>query len=270
MAIVEDAYPAFACTRICYNFGGNIMELKKDFINVVKDIKYKDHSILDIVVQQKKLQVNDELICDILALPDFKKTPKVSLDLIKTMAENGIYSQLIQEQLSILVTEGYILSLSHIEEKFESITCSILSNYGKLGVDLINGYIYILEELYAKGIDVRKALVSLLRTIDDNNPTKRYDADVIRIKIALVAYGAGKYNCHEQLECLDYYANYIKKNGLSNLKGAMHYYYAIFKERFPNCVSSVYSNDIRHSSYGHLLKSKKKMFRLAEIKYNYC
>ena len=246
------------------------MEFKKELVNVVKEIKYRDNCLLDVVSRQKTLKVSDELICDILALPDFKKNPKVSLDLIKTMAENGIYSQLIQEELSILVTEGYILSLSHIEEKLESITCSILSNYGNLGVDLISGYIYILEEIYAKGINVRKALVSLLRTIDDNNPTKRYDADVIKIKMALVAYGAGKYNFHEQLECLDYYANYIKKNGLSNLKGAMHYYYAIFKERFPNCVSSVYSNDIRHSSYGHLLKSKHKMFRLAEIKYNYC
>lgn len=238
-------------------------------MNNVEGVTATDGGLLQLVKNQKNLKISAELIFDILSLPDFNRRPDKKIEFLTELITEGSYNETIQRELAKLITEGLILSYPNIEKKLTEIANAVHRLNSDIDAKLISGFVYILEEVYAKGLDVRKEIVMLLKGIDTDSSSRIFDSDVIAIKMALVAYGANEYNFGEKLKELDHYADVVKRNKLNELKGAVHYYYAIFKERFPNCWSTIYNDNVRHTSYGHLAKSKRLMFRLAEIKYNY-
>ena len=238
-------------------------------MNILGEAKKTDNGLIKLILEQKELKISEELIFDILSLPYFNLCLERKLELLKELIKNGLCNQTIQMGLSNLIAEGYILSIQNIKKDLIEIANAVYELRFNIDSELISDFAYILEEVYAKGIDVRKEIVMLLKSIDINSSSRIVDNNVIVIKMALVAYGTNEYNFGEKMKELDHYADLLKSNKLKELKPAMHYYYAVFKERFPNCWSTMYNKD-KHTSYGHLVKSRRAMFRLAEIKYNHC
>lgn len=239
-------------------------------INIIKEVKPKNGGLLHLLENTKNFEVNTvALVCDILSLPEFKRNPNVSFELIELAVNKGLYDQMIQDEFSHLIGDGDILVIDDIVDKINTISKKILGLCLRDDLALLQDYAYILETIYAKGLGVSEILTLILRVLNNKIHSKRYDVDGIRNRMALATYSANEFNFMQKLEELDECAHFIKRNKLQILNGPMHYYFALFKDEHPNCSSTVYNNDCKHTSYWHIQKSKNYMFELAKLRVEY-
>lgn len=236
--------------------------MSHNMLNIIEGHK-ENSQILECISAKGDIDLEAKTICEILKLQTLPLNAQ--LEMIRVAIDNQTVNQQLFEYFFQLCLEQP-MKMKLCLDQLKSVVESVCRFSNKLGKNRIRYFADAIESLNARGIDLKTEMVCLLRLLDSNIPSEQYESNILLVKMALVVYESNLFNYKDKGEQLDKLALIIKANKLKSMKGALHYYYAQFKKRHPQCSFCNYGE----KSYDeHMWKAEKANFWLTNIEGRY-
>lgn len=244
------------------------MGISVDIINLFKGIKDNtENDLINFIASDNINCLNRDTCKDILNLNCIKLNIDNRLAICKALIENQEFMDLaVEEFVSIIDQFPYVLEA----QENSSIIDNIIKNLTKIRLqdDLILRLLDCLEKLYIYGMDkYTTQIIQLYKNLDSNIKSMEYNPIVLRAKLAILSYGATKYNASSNLFKMHKLYQGAKKMKLKNMMGLIYYYHGIFYKRTKYQESYIpLKNGYSYFSLeeGYFKKAKAKGFWLAD------
>lgn len=208
------------------------MSLITDLQNMFIGVGEKENNVLvDFLANGNITNLSENACRDVLHLSCINMDIKSKFTICKYMIKNNCY-------IDLAVNE-FAATISAYPELIEQLNdCNIINDiieyslYLKLNNNTLFNLIDCLEMLYAYGCHKYiRQIILLYKKIDSDVKSLQYKDDVIRAKLAILSYGANKYNASENCNKIYEIYKYISKAKRKYMQGMVYYYYGVFYRR---------------------------------------
>lgn len=227
-------------------------------LNVVCD---NNDRVISAAIQSIQKDTKASEIVQLLKLMNNQHTKCLHI-IADSFKANIVDNELFESLYDICSNNSYIFQYSENKDKLKETITYMLLNKSNFSDYQLTLFIDTLECLIAKGVDIKKETVKLLRSLESDMPNIAYSENMLHIKMAIATYGYCDINKKDMFKKLDDIVYYIRSNKLHHIKGMMHYYLWRFKSMNNHYVFSHYST---WNAQEHLDKSYEKGFHLAKL-----
>lgn len=167
----------------------------------------------------------------LLELDNIKSDTKIKLEICKAMIENSMFLNLSVDVLTdTLCNNPEICSDQEYKVHIESMLNQL--TYTQLDDRSLIKLIDCLELLYVFGNhQYTDKILCLYKRLNNDIKSQQHQPEVIKSKLALLAYGANRYNASENAMKLYELYKRVHTLKLNSLKGAVCYYHWLFYKR---------------------------------------
>lgn len=233
----------------------------KDLTNTLSVISEDTDPVTTAAIEKLQENITEEGTIQVLKLLDDRHSDVYNVTIASLNA--GIVSDKLFEQLyCISLKYAHVFDNTENTERLKQFILHTITHKNKFGNHQLMQLVDALECLIAKGVDIKKETVKLLRSMESDMPNIAYSDNMLHIKMAIATYGYCDINKKDMFKKLDDIVYYIRSNKLHHIKGMMHYYLWRFKSMNNHYVFSYYST---WNAQEHLDKSYEKGFHLAKL-----
>ena len=233
-----------------------------NFINVLTRLSEENVSVKIMADYLVERGYENEIFMNMMSLPWFQRNYMEKISLIQSLFDDGIVNiGLIKELCNAMVSAD----ADKWHDVYEAVS-RIVEKSDLFSRDMKMLLAHYLEIMYAKGMsDCGNLAERLYGKIGvEGYVYDEYREDVVRVKLARIAYSCNAFNGREMLGKLCEIKRRLKRSGNTQCLGMVHYYKAVCMQR-----GEVKPCDYKDAAY-HMRKSSQKGFALAEvfIRYN--
>lgn len=208
------------------------MNTYDDITNLFNGINENiENDLIDFIASGNMKCLNRSTCRDIFNLNCIKSSNKNRLEICKILIENQEFVDLAVEEYASIIDK---IPCFYETQENSGIIDEILYKLIKIRLqdDLILRLLDSLEKLYICGWDkYTNQIMQLFKSLDSNIKSMEYTPIILRAKIALLSYGATKYNASNNLLEMHKFYQGAKKMKLKNMMGMIYYYHGIFYKR---------------------------------------